>query len=266
VGKFLRLGDVLAAIPQVDKPDAVVDRQSDPALSAAMDMCRPQNWHGTGAAHDLLAVAQDEGIPLSWAPPGAVIRRLGAAKSAPEREDVLLEERPTILAACAATIDDCTASEIADSRMLVSKAVAAVRAGYDEAGMALAVSVGEVLAHWAVEPRVKAFVSRREQDEWRAQWESKRSPYRRVDLVAIPANDVEPWVFIHQVLIAPIGHFFAEFRRGDAKPTIMSRHVVAHSPSPDHMTPLNALKAVMLVAGILRTQQEWIIDVSDQDH
>jgi hypothetical protein len=230
-----------------------------------MDMCRPPNWHGTGAAYDLLAVAQDEGVPLSWVPPDAVIRRLRAAKSAADRENVLLDERLTILEACAATIDDCRAPEIADSRVLVSKAVAAVGAGHNEAGMALAVSVGEGLAHWAVEPRVKAFSSQREHDEWRAQWESKRSPYRRVDIVAIPAKDVEPWDFIHQVLIAPIGHFFANFRPGDTTPKVMSRHVVAHSPSPDHMTPLNALKAVMLVAGILRSQQEWVIDVRDQD-
>jgi hypothetical protein len=266
VGKFLTFGDIIAAIPRIDDPDAVADLNWDPALRAAMEMCRPPNWHGTGAGHDLLAIAQDEGIPLSWAPPGEIIRRLRATKSAADREDVLLEERETILTACAATIDDCSAPEIADSRVLIGKAVAAVAAGHDEAGMALAVSVGEGLAHWAVEPRVKAFSSSSEHDQWRAQWEDKRrSKYRRVDLVAQPAKDVEPWDFIHQVLIAPIGHFFTNFRPGDPEPTVMSRHVVAHSPSTAHLTPLNALKAVMLVAGILRSQQDWVEDVRDHE-
>jgi hypothetical protein len=158
--------------------------------------------HATGAS----------GIPLSWVPPGEIIRRLQATKSAADREHVLLEERATILDACAATIDDCSAPEIADSRILIGKAVAAVAAGHDEAGMALAVGVGEGLAHWAVEPRVKALSSSSEHDQWRAQWEDKRrSRYRRVDLVAKPAKDVEPWDFIHQVLIAPVGHFFTKF-------------------------------------------------------
>jgi hypothetical protein len=117
--------------------------------------------------------------------------------------------------------------------------------------MALAVSVGEGLAHWAVEPRVKAFLSRDDEQQWHAKWDrtEKRSRYRLIDLVRIEAQDVEPWDFVRQVLIAPISRFFTPFRPGDSVPSVMSRHVVAHDPSPDHMSPVNAIKSVMLVGG-----------------
>lgn len=266
MAKFLTFRDVIAAIPRVDEPGAFADIDSDPALRAAMAMCRPQNWHGTGAGRDLLAMAQREGIPLMWVPPTEIIRRLRSADSAADRAQILLDERETILAACAATVDACSAPEIVESCVLTMKAVVAVAAGHDEAGMALAVSVGESLSHWAVEPRVKAFSSQSEHSQWRAQWEDKRrSKYRRVDLVVQPAEGVEPWDFNHQVLIAPIGHFFTNFRPGEPEPAIMSRHVVAHSPSTGHLTPLNALKATMLVTGILRSQQDWIDDVRDPE-
>jgi hypothetical protein len=40
---FLTLGDVIAAIPHVDDPDALFKAKTNRALSAAMDLCRPIN-------------------------------------------------------------------------------------------------------------------------------------------------------------------------------------------------------------------------------
>ena len=141
----LRFQDIIAAIPHVDDPDALVKAGTDPALRAAMDMSRPPNWHGTGASHDLLAIAQQEGLPLAWVPPAEVIRRLRSADSAEAREAVLLDEREVVLDACAAAADECDAPEIQPSRVLVEKSIAALRDGHYEAAMALAVSVGKGL-------------------------------------------------------------------------------------------------------------------------
>lgn len=254
--------EIEAAFPHIDDEDALLKAESDAALRIAMDIRRPLNWHGTGASVDLLTAAQDEGLPLAWVPPADIIRALRSAGSAPSRESVLLQERAAILDACVAVVDECTAFELAATRTLVSKSIAALRDNHNEAGMALAVSVGEGLAHWAVEPRVRVFDSRDEAIKCQTKWD-KTKKSQRIGLVQVSAHEVEPEDFIHQVLIAPISHFFTPFVPGDPKPSVLSRHVVAHDPTPDHMTPVNALKSVMLATGILRSQQDWIVETGE---
>lgn len=259
---MIRWHAIEAAFPNVDDEDALLKAESDLALRCAMDICRPTNWHGTGASYDLLAAAQDEGLPLAWVPPADIIRQLRSAGSAPSRESALLDGRNRILDACVAAIEQCNAPELAATRKLVINSIAALRDNHNEAGMALAVSVGEGLAYWAVEPRVRVFDSRDEASRWQHKW-AKTNKYKRIDLIQVPAREVERKDFIHQVLIAPISHFFTPFVPGDPKPSILSRHVVAHDPTPDHMTPVNALKSVMLVTGILRSQQDWIEETGE---
>jgi hypothetical protein len=173
-----------------------------------------------------------------------------------------LQGRTAILDACVAAIAECNAPELAAPRTLVTNSIAALRENHNEAGMALAVSVGEGLAYWAVEPRVRAFDSRDEANRWQTKW-AKTNKYKRIDLILVPAQEVEPTDFIHQVLIAPISHFFTPFVPGDPKPSLLFMHVVAHNPTPDHMTPVNALKSVMLATGILRSQQDWIVETGE---
>ncbi|WP_131810298.1 hypothetical protein [Mycolicibacterium mucogenicum] len=257
------LSQIWSAYPRVDDPDVLIAAQSDNALRLALEMSRPRNWHGTGAAHALLEVAKAEGIPLSWVPPAAVVRQLAAAATAADRTRILVREQGIILDACIAAISDCGHPELAGDALLVGRAADAVVAGHYEAGMALATSVGEGLAHWAVEPRALAFSSADEYEKWRKEW-SKGSRYRRIDMFDGDAKLVQPWDFPRQVLLAPIHKFFVDYRAGDAHaPDVMSRHVVAHQPTPQHLNQLNALKSVMLVTGILRSQQEFLEDLGD---
>lgn len=127
--------------------------------------------------------------------------------------------------------------------------------------MALAVSVGERLARWAVVPRVRAFDSREHRSAVKAR-EAAVTKYRLIDLTRIPAANVSPWEFVHQTLIAPIRDFFVEYyeNRGDSLPQGVSRHLVAHNPQLDNMNPFNALKSAMLVTSIVRSQQEWMTE------
>ncbi|MGE2818151.1 hypothetical protein ACQI5H_23865 [Mycobacterium heidelbergense] len=255
--------EVIAAFPRVDEPGVLIAAQSDEALRLALDMSRPRNWQGTGAAHALLKAAKDEGIPLSWVPSADVIIQLASAATASERTSVLVNERRAILDACVEVVDECNHPGLSGDRVMVSRAAEAVIAGHYEAGMALATSVGEQLAHWAVEPRAQAFSSKEEYEKWTKEWK-RVSRYRRIDLVDVDANVVEPWEFPRQVLLAPIHKFFVDYRQGDAvTPEIMSRHVVAHRPTPEHLSQLNALKSIMLVTGILRSQQDFLEDLGE---
>lgn len=260
--KPLTLRDIQAAAAHIDAPDALIRSRTDPALSSALEMYRPPNWHGTGAANDLLVIAQTEGLPLAWVPPAHVIERLQNVSTASDREGVLLSARTDILDACWDSLADCTDPELEEDRELVKLSVSALRDGHDAAGMALSVSVGERLAHWAVQPRVQGFDSKQALKKWRKQW-NDRSEYTRIDMVFEPGLSVDKADFNRQVLIAPIPHFFKTFRRGSGKPapTVLARHVVAHDPTRAHMSRINALKSAMLTTGIVRAQQDWIEEI-----
>jgi hypothetical protein len=110
--------------------------------------------------------AQAEGLPLASVPPADIIERLDSAGSAHDREALLLIKRPDILPACNSALGECTATEHHDNHSLIHLAVSALQSGNDAAGMTLAVSVGEGLAHWAVHPRVLLFDSRQKLAKW----------------------------------------------------------------------------------------------------
>lgn len=261
----MEIGNIVAAAARVDGENVLVEARSDRALQAALDMVRPLNWHGTGAGQDLLAAAQEEGLPLAWVPPAAVIRRLRSAGSAQARETVIVSSRSEIIDACLKMLDECTAPELAECSELVRRSVKAVRDGHHEAGMALAVSVVESQADWAIKPRVRAFDDKVDRDRWDEFWKKKRiGRARQVDMVKTLADQVEPWEFVHQVLIAPIPTFFVNFTAGDEVPASANRHVVAHQPSLAHMNPANALKSIMLATGIVRSQQEWLLELGGE--
>lgn len=66
-------------------------------------------------------------------------------------------------------------------------------------------------------------------------------------------------------MLASIHKFFVNYKVGDSiTPEIMSRHAVAHRPTPEHLNRLNALKTVMLASGILRSQQEFLEELCEQ--
>jgi|EndMetStandDraft_3_1072993.scaffolds.fasta_scaffold51902_4 hypothetical protein len=253
--------DINAAILRVDDANVLVAAQTDTALRIALDMCRPRNWQGTGASTALLDAAKAEALPLAWVPPADVIRRLDAATSAAERKSMLLGARDAILEACIAVVEECDHPGVAESRTLVGAAVRAVKDGHHAAGMSLAVAVGEKLAMWAIEPRVIGFSSQYDYEQWKSRWDRENKKHERLAQVAGRLG--QAWEFPHLVLIAPLHAFFVGFNPGGVEPEHLSRNVVAHAPTNDHLNPLNALKSVMMVTGILRSQQEWAVDLGD---
>jgi hypothetical protein len=180
---------------------------------------------------------------------------------------VLTSRREEILQDCHDALDECTEEEIADNVALARRSLDAVRGGHHEAGMALAVALGEPLAAWAATPRATAFLSQQD----RADWEKKRAKsqycWADIEIDRVGKGDVEPWDFNYQVLIAPIPRFFTPWwpNEGTPPPDGLSRHVVAHQPTLAHFSETDALLAIMLVTSILRQQQDWSDEVGHDD-
>jgi len=82
--------------------------QGNRALSAALELCRPRNWWGTGASQSLLRAARSEGLPLSWVPRSEIIVELDGCADDKARLHVLESRRGLILQDCEDTLGECT--------------------------------------------------------------------------------------------------------------------------------------------------------------
>lgn len=251
---------MIAAYKHVDDPDVLDRIGSDPALSIALGSSRHPNWWGTGAGGELLIAARAEGLPLAWVPRRAIVRLLAAAATPGERAEILKNHPGEILTDCAAALDECTHPWIANDVVLARKALEAVKAGQHEAGMALAVCMGEPLAAWAATPRVQAFESDADHETWtRRRKNGSKYGWAQIEIERA-GNDYERAAnFQYQVLIAPLPRFFTPWtpESGKPRPSALSRHVVAHQAALDHFSPENALLSIMLISSILREQQDW---------
>ncbi len=259
--RMTRMGDILARMPEIDDLDAAERAKTDHALEVALSMGRPRNWWGTGANQALLRAARDEGLPLSWIPQAATIKELAAAEDAAARLAVLIAHRDEVISDCEELLEECHADELADQVTLARKAIAAVKGGHPESGMALAVALGDPLAVWASQPRVTGFDSKAERAEWEKLRKTKgKSRHAQIEIDRLGPGAVAHWDFCYQVLIAPVPRFFTRYdpEKGDPLPEGLSRHAVAHQPTLAHFSETNTLLALMLVTSILRQMQDWI--------
>ncbi|MBB1152473.1 hypothetical protein [Amycolatopsis dendrobii] len=266
--RFQRWADVEQEFQHVDDPNVLQRIDNSPALRIALEISRPGNWWGLGVEPGtLISISRGEGIPLAWVPRREIISLLARAEDDVERSQVLLANEHDILEDCSAALGECTDPWLASTVLLALRAVDAHRSGFHEAGMALAVSLGEPLAAWGAEPRVRAFDSNQHRKAWEA-LVRKNSGYRRAELELDEARlDPHRRDVIWQALAAPIPKFFTTWHRHQnvPPPDYLSRHVVAHQPSVQHFTRRNALVALMLVSSLLRAQQDWSEDVRASD-
>jgi hypothetical protein len=100
-----------------------------------------------------------DGLPLSWIPRTSMVKKLNAAAGRQDRLAMLTTSWADVVDDCVAALDECDEAQIASTTYLARRAVEAFRASHHEAAMALAVSIGEPLAKWASEPRVRAYDS-----------------------------------------------------------------------------------------------------------
>ncbi|SRR6266849_3607429 len=263
-----KLSDVIAEFNHVDDPDVFERMKTTPALRAALEMIRPENWWGTGLNPKVLfAIARDGGIPVAWVPSSAVLLELATAPDRNARMSVLLARKQEIVDHCKVVIRHCDDPWVADMHALTGKAIAAYEDGHREAAMALAVSVGESLAIWASTPRIQGFKSEAEQEAWEKS-RKKVGKYGWATLeLSIVGADFSQYKVPRQVLIAPIHRFFTKWYpdSGQEPPDGLSRHVVAHQPTQQHSSPENALLSLMLVTSLLREMQAWSEEVRSMD-
>jgi hypothetical protein len=264
----ISFSDVIAELAHVDDPDILERASGNSAARIALEMSRPQNWWGIAADPNVLfEMARDDGIPVAWVPRGAILSELASAGGGPPRRQVLLERQEEIVADCRETLGACKDPWLGDHVILAETAVVAFLAGHFQAAMALAVSIGDPLAKWASTERVRAFDSETDKTKWEKH-RKKISEYAWAEYeLASVGVDVRRYRFKHQVLIAPIPRFFTPWfpDRGTQPPELLSRHVVAHRPTPAHFSVENALVSLMLVASILREQQAWSEEVRSMD-
>ena len=262
----IKFGDVITALKHVDDPDAAERAKTEPAMRMALDMSRPPNWQGTGMNDALLLIARDEGISLAWIPRPEIVKEIGAAPDASARQQVLTARHDDILDDCRDALSQCKDASLSDQTAIAGKALSAVADGHHEAGMALAVSLGEPLAAWASTPRVRMHDSPEARDQWEAARKKSKYKWASIEIDAV-GTDITPYVFKYQVLTAPIPSFFTPFHPGTGGPApeSLSRHVVAHQPTLTHLTALNSLKAVMLVTAILREMQDWAEEMTGME-
>jgi hypothetical protein len=264
-----RFQEIFEQMKHVDDPDVIERARSNPALEIALELSRPVNWRGSGVkAADALSLAADSAIPVVWVPAARVLRRLADA-SAGDRHNVLIAHEREVLEQCTEALQECRDEWVADERFLVSRAIEAFGAGHHEAAMALAVAVGEPLALWASEPRVRVFESREERDAWPKK-KRQIGKYRLADAEFTALGDPASMLaldVLRAALIAPVARFFTPFwaNPGEPLPNTVSRHAVVHQPTPEHFSRLNALLAVMLCTSILRDQQAWCEEVRMED-
>lgn len=262
----VRIEDVFAEFDHVDSPDVLDKANTNQALRLALEMSRPENWHGSGLTPDrILPIAVDDGIPVAWVPPTDVLKALVAAPRG-QRHAVLLAHEREVLADCRRRLLECDDPWLDDTTHLLTCAFGAFDGGHQEAAMALAVSVGEPLALWASVPRVQGFDSKLARDKWER--DRKRKKYRLASMEldrVVPDSPMHRYEVSRRALIGPLKTFFTEFRPGDPKPDLLSRHVVAHAPTRGHFSRTNTLIALMLATSIVREQQEWSDDVRSTD-
>jgi hypothetical protein len=252
--------NVIEQLQHVDDPDVLVKVKGNLALRLALDMSRPVNWRGTGLKpKDILAVATESGIPVAWVPPPSVLRMLVCTAPA-DRISVLRARTADVLNQCTKLLAECRDGWLGDDPVLVKRAIDALKAGHHEAAMALAVAVGESLARWASEERVHIFKSEADRNAWEKERKKNKYGLAALELAAVGTRqELERIEVLRHALIGPIPRFFAPFhaKPGELIPETVSRHATVHRPTVSHLTPENALLAIMLCISILREQQAW---------
>ncbi len=261
-------GDIMAEFDHVDDPDVLERMKTNPALRAALEMTRPENWWGTGLNPKMLCeIARDGGIPVMWVPPSTVLLDLAVAPDHNARMLVLLLQKQEIIDNCKAITRYCDDPWVADACGLTGAAIAAYENGHHEAAMALAVSVSDPLAIWASTPRFRFFKSEAAKEMWEKSRKKSKYMWASLELSDAMADLSYDHGWPYKALIAPIPLFFTNWfpDSGDEPPNSLSRHVVAHQPTQQHFSPENALLSLMLVTSLLYAIQEWSEGVRQMD-
>lgn len=68
----------------------------------------PANLHGIDSIEDIAAITRDEGVPLVWIPRKEIVQLLTQAPDSATRQQILIDQRDSILDDCIAALDEST--------------------------------------------------------------------------------------------------------------------------------------------------------------
>ena len=236
--------DFSAILPKVPLPDFA------PAFTQLLERLReslPPNWPDDIDLDRVVAVIQDEGLPLVWVPRAKIVSEMLAAADRAARVEVLLTHVGELLEDCRQVLYDVGHQTLTGQLPLAFRAVDALESGHHEAAQALAVVVTETALARVIGGK---YLDIKKQ----VLFDPELVPYTQLRLRAA---------------LAPIGPFYTAWyaSSGAPAPEALSRHVTVHQADQSHYTHGNAVVAILLVASVLRALQELqeVAEASDQD-
>ncbi|NEK96615.1 hypothetical protein GCU67_20950 [Modestobacter muralis] len=217
-----------------------------PGLLAALERVReqlPVNWPAGIEIEDVTAVIQDDGIPLVWVPPAAVVDEVLDAPDRGARVSVLLSHTDELLRDCRRVLADVNADRLQRQLPLAPRALDAIEQGHHEAAQALAVVVTDAtIAGW--------IIGKFEKLEKQVHFDPEETPFDEWRLKAA---------------VAPLRNFKQRYFAGQGtRPTGLNRQVTVHYAEADHFTKGNALIACLLMTSVLRAFQDFEENTADR--
>ncbi|WP_406132271.1 hypothetical protein [Streptomyces sp. NBC_00989] len=254
-----------------------------------------ENWRGLESTPvtDLLNIAQADGIPVAWVPPAEVLGALLAVSGHEARLQVLSEFEDTILSACEAEIDACGDEWMRADVALAHRVFAAFRAGHREAAACLAL-LGTEDTFYDVMNVPRDPEEFKQFSPWEQKYQKEEIKERTPDIEDKKLDkDVQAWVrrrtsyaglsrkaqyrkpaspawgdgLDPMALFLPLKSLYTRYQasKGDPMPPNLSRHLVAHRPSLEHLNQGHCLIAVMLMTSFFAQKQTYCIDARMDD-
>jgi len=195
----------------------------------------PSNWPEDFESHlpELLAMLNDEGIPVAWVPRWELLEQLINAGRAEARSELLVDERQAIVEDCAELLQGIEMESLLPIMPAVEELLEACRAGLWKVAALAAVP----LVHSVVES---------------LKWVTDQQRARKYHAIDAKVTLRE---LLERATRAPLVLFYEDWhpRSGKARPQHLTRHVMSHQFGPEQVTDRNCVVAVMLLTSLFVT-------------
>lgn len=203
---------------------------------AAIVAAVPPNWLGDRVSipKNLDELLLDEGLPLAWVPPGAVIERLFAAKTPVQRRKIIGDRWRMIAEACLTELQQIENSGLAEHVKFALKSTNVLLQAEPEASQALSTNLLDSIL---------------------------RAEFSGADRQAITGQHVRLSIDDYPLRVAIVfggiwgAHEQYWPERGDQIPRKYSRHGSAHGVSRRQYSRINSVLALMHVVSLLKVME-----------
>jgi hypothetical protein len=205
----------------------------------------PPNWSDDVDYDVLESILNEDGLPTVWVPSAAVLDAMVSADSRAERVLILLDHADALLDDGRVLLNEVTHDGFSAQIPLAVAVLDAWAAGHHAPAQALAVAVTEhAVTRLIAEDRSYRDVA---QDV-------------RLNIDYVPVTELRL-----RAALAPLAVFYAPRWVADGEPgdTPLSRHLTVHQADAAHYTIGNALVAVLLMVSILRSLQDYQVDLDE---